>query len=127
MCRGHLPVDCCSKPWVLLKPSGSQPDLTWLPEVLDGRMETASLGFIMSLESGACPQGWRGLCRAAPHVQPRGGGAAVQVERCQQPMPGETREPGWERDMTGSCHPLCVSWHFDSALPRGVFHPSSCH
>lgn len=31
---------------VLLKPSGSQPELLWLPEVLDARMETISLGFI---------------------------------------------------------------------------------
>lgn len=51
----------------------------------------------------------------------------MQVERCQQPMPGEAGEPGWERGVTGSCHPLCVSWHFDSAFPRGVFDPSSCH
>lgn len=37
-------------------------------------------------------------------------------ERCQQPLCTDTGELGWEQDVMGGCHPLCVLWHFDSAL-----------
>lgn len=65
------------------------------------------------------------LCRVCSHVEEE---LLAQVERCQQPVPGDMGEPGWERGVTGGCHPLCVLWHADSVLPQGVFAPlGSCH
>lgn len=33
-------------------------------------------------------------------------------------------ELGWEQGVTGGCHPLCVLWHFDSALIWGCRAPT---
>lgn len=43
----------------------------------------------------------------------------MQAERCQQPMPGDTGEWGWERGVMGGCHPSGVlPWHLSLEPPR---------
>lgn len=87
-------------------------------------------GFYNCSWGAAHPWGWRGLGRAVlcPAV------LWVQHEeeeeeelwcglRCQQPVCGDTGEPGWEQGVTGACHPFCVLWHCDSALLRGCWDP----
>lgn len=48
----------------------------------------------------------------------------MRAERCQQPVRGDAGELSWEQGVTGGCHPLCVSWHFDSALLWGCWAPT---
>lgn len=44
----------------------------------------------------------------------------VQVARCQEPVPEDTGEPGWERGVTGGCHLRRLSWRFQCPPLRGV-------
>lgn len=45
------------------------------------------------------------------------------AERCQHLVCRDMGELGWEQGVMGGCHPLCVLWHFDSALLWGCWVP----
>ena len=115
-CGGHLPADGCSWPWCSrsrwdgsLACRGSQ-----VPEVLDLRIETVSLGFItVPGERGLSP-GPGGPCHAAcAAVCRRSSGAGREVPTASARRQGSG----------GRLSPRCASWHFGSILPRGVFDP----